>query len=121
MDIPIVEVGHGIANRFPDRIEINKHLRKYPRLLKAILEHERSHADGGYSKKDFMLDFTTPSKASTWDILKFMVKHPSAFTQVLPIYWTKRTGIVYDINLFILYGIMVGIFTGVILVGVKFL
>ncbi|KKM69074.1 hypothetical protein LCGC14_1454450, partial [marine sediment metagenome] len=28
--IPIVNVNHGIANRFADCIEVNKHLHNYP-------------------------------------------------------------------------------------------
>jgi len=35
----IVEVDYGIANRFNDRIEINKNLKDYPKLRKAILLH----------------------------------------------------------------------------------
>ena len=106
--IPIVEVDSALANRFKDRIEINRHLKKYPKLYDAILEHELEHTDNTFSKKDLILDLTG-TKINYWDLLKFMVTHPRSFKQLSPIITSKRDGvtkIIYDINQIIIYLIL---------------
>jgi heme/copper-type cytochrome/quinol oxidase subunit 2 len=36
-------------------------------------------------------------------ILKFMLKHPKSFLQMMPIYIQKGKGLVYDINLLLMF------------------
>ena len=117
----IIEVDYGIANNFGNFIEINKNLKKYPHLLLPILKHELSHTDKFFSLKDFKLDFYEDNQINTFDMLKFMFKHPKSFTQVLPIYWTKKKGFVYDLNLIVMYLMMVFVFMGTIYFGLKYL
>jgi len=119
--LPIVEIDRGIANNFGTYIEINKHLRKYPNLLNHILEHEFSHTNKLVSFEDFKLDFIQPSKVNSFEMFKFMIKHPKSFTQLLPFYWTRKNGFVYDFNLIVMYLIMVFVFTLTIYLGGKYL
>ena len=117
----IVEVNHSIANRFSNYIEINKNLKKYHKLLKPILKHELSHTDEAWSVKDFKLDFFSSSGVNQWELMKFMFKYPRSFYQLLPILYSKKKGFIVDLNLLIMYFIMVGVFSLTIFVGVKFL
>jgi hypothetical protein len=48
----------------------------------------------------------------SWEILKFMWKYPKSISQFLPFYFSKKHGFVYDINLIIIY-LMVIIAIGV--------
>ena len=109
----------GLANRFSDCIELNKNLKKYPHLLKPILEHELSHTDKTFSIEDLKLDFTKNDKINEWDKIKFMFKYPKSLTQLLPIYWKKGKGFVYDLNLILMYLIYVAVFMSVIYFGCK--
>jgi hypothetical protein len=114
--IPIVEVDYALANRFNDRIEINRYLKKYPELYHQILQHEMEHTDSTFSKKDLLLDLTG-TKINYWTLLKFMVGHPRSFYQLSPVIISKRgdvSKIVYDINQIIIYFILLcAIGTGV--------
>ncbi len=105
--IPIVNVNHGIANRFADCIEVNKHLHNYPKLYYPIIRHELEHTDNkGFTFKDFKHDINSEHKIDRIQLLKFMFKHPKSFTQILPIYYTRKRKFVVDINLFIAYSVM---------------
>ncbi len=117
----VIEVNHSLANRFNGYIEINKNLRKYPKLLEPILNHELQHTDKAFTWKDFKLDFFSNSKVNQWDLLKFMFKYPSSFFQLLPILYSKKKGFIVDINLLIMYITMLGVFILTILFGVKYL
>jgi len=120
-NLPIVEVGHGIANNFGTHIEINKHLRDYPHLLKPILEHEFAHTNKAVSMEDFKLDFMMTQAIQYRQLFNFMIKHPKSFTQFAPFYWTRKKGFVYDFNLMVMYLIMVGVFGSTIYLGVKYI
>lgn len=117
----IIEVNHSIANRFDGYIEINKNLKKYPHLLKPILEHELSHTDKTWSLHDFKLDFLSNSNVNQWDLIKFMFKHPSSFLQLSPILYSKKKGFIIDINILLMYFIMLSVFVSTIYFGVKYL
>ena len=104
----IREVSYGIANNFGTYIEVNKHLKEYPRLYYAILDHELSHTNKkGFTKEDFLLDIS-PSNVNYLKLIVFMIRHPKSLTQFLPIYYQKKE-IVYDINMLIAWGVMLGI------------
>ena len=117
----IIEVSHSIANRYSDHIEINKNLKKYPELLKPILEHEMSHTDKSWSFQDFKLDFFSKSKVNFFSLIKFMFKHPASFLQLSPIIYSKKNGLILDKNLLIMYSIMFLVFLITISVGVRYL
>lgn len=96
-------VKHGIANNFGTYIEMNEKLKLYPRLHIRLLKHELGHTDKpGFTKQDFMHDVMDDS-IGTWEIMKFMIRHPSAFSQLMPFYKSGKT-IVYDINMMIAWG-----------------
>lgn len=101
-------VSHGLGNNFGDSIELNKHLLEYPEIHDVILKHELSHTDKFFSLKDLKLDLTQ-SDINSFDIFKFMIRHPLSFTQLLPFYWTRKHGFVYDLNLILIYLFLVGI------------
>ncbi len=117
----IIEVDHSLANRFDGYIEINKNLKKYPKLLEPILNHELAHTDKSFTWKDFKLDFFSNSKVNQWDLLKFMFKYPSSFLQLSPILYSKKKGFIVDINLLIMYTTMFVVFILTIIFGVKYL
>lgn len=106
-NLPIIEVDHGIANRFSDHIEINKNLKNYPDIMKAVLGHELSHTDAVWSWEDFKLDMFTTQVPPT-RMAQFIIQNPKAITQLLPIYYTKGQ-LIYDINLGIIYLIFGGL------------
>ena len=114
-------VNTGIANNFDTHIEINENLKKYPNLLEPILKHELSHDKGRWSKKDFKLDFFSKSGVNSMELFKFMFKHPKSFSQLLPVIYRKKKGFIIDINLLIMYLIMITIFVVTISVGSKIL
>lgn len=120
-ELKIIEVNHGIANNFGTEIEINKNLRKYPHLLKPILEHEFAHTDKAVSWEDFKLDFMLPKALHYKELFQFMIKHPRSFSQFLPIYYSRTRGLVYDFNMMVMYLMFIGVFVGTIYFGVKYL
>ena len=92
-------VDYGVANNFGDYIEMNKNLKQYPKLYKPILAHELKHSKGGLTMEDVRNDFLQKSNVNSWSLFKFMFTHPKSLTQVLPFYYTRSKGFVYDINL----------------------
>jgi hypothetical protein len=117
MKISYVE--YGLGNNFGDEIELNVNLQKYPKLHQSILHHESKHTNRFISKQDLSNDLLG-QKVNSWDILKFMVKYPKSFTQLLPCYWSKKWGFVYDINMFIIYGFLISVIGVIIFIGMKF-
>ena len=104
--IPIIAVSHGIANRFEDCIEVNKHLIDYPKLYFPIIRHELEHTNSLFSWEDFKHDINSERKVDQIQLLKFMFKHPKSFTQILPFYYSTKRRFVFDINLCIVYSAM---------------
>ena len=120
--LKIIYRNYGIADRFPDNvIELNKHLKKWPTLHKALIQHEAKHTNRkGFTKKDLVHDLSTPNQISTWKMMKFIIAHPFSLVQFVPIYWTKKRGIIIDYNLIIIWGVVffitfLGLFFGNIL------
>lgn len=100
--IPVYYVKHSIGNNFGSEIELNIHLKEYPELHDKVLQHELQHTDKLFTKKDLMMDMFSKDIGSL-TMLKFMLKYPRSFSQLLPLYWSKKHGFVYDINLIIMY------------------
>lgn len=97
----------GIANYFPDEdiIEVHKELIKYPKLYYPILKHEVGHDDSIFNLKDFKHDLLPTEKVDQFELFKFMFKHPKTFTQLLPLTWSLKRGLIVDINMSIIYSI----------------
>lgn len=108
--MPIKYVEWGLANNFGTHIEMNKELLNYPKLYDSILRHEIGHTDNHFTWYDLKHDL----KGTEYPLamLKFMVKHPKSLTQLLPLYWSKNKGIVYDLNLSLIY-----VFFGIVITG----
>jgi hypothetical protein len=99
-----------VANNFGSFIEINKDLLQYPQLLAPILQHELSHSDKSWSFHDFKVDFFESTSIKRLELLKFMLKRPRTWIQLLPFYWTPSKGFIVDINKTIIYSILLSIF-----------
>ena len=95
-------VSTGLANNFGDTIELNENLLKYPELHYDILSHEYRHTDKLFTLHDLQVDLTEHS-VNPIEVLKFMFRYPKSFTQLLPFYFSKKHGFVYDINLTLIY------------------
>lgn len=118
----IIEVDWGMANRFSDgTIEINKHLRKEnPKLYRSILRHELKHTDETFSWDELKHDLINDEKTSPWQFLKFMIRHPKSITQLLPFYYSTKRGFVLDLNLSLMYLVLIIIIGGALTIGLKF-
>ena len=112
METKIIYVDYGIANNFGEFIEVNKNLKKYPHLLHPILKHELSHTNKFFTLHDLKIDLV--QNVNSWDMLKFMIKHPRSFSQLLPIYFDKKKGFIYDVNLILIYVFMAICITGTV-------
>lgn len=103
-------VNNGVANRFefPDEeiIEMNWRLTMYPKLYRRVFEHELSHSDGDFKFKDLLHDMNS----RTPGLFKFMTKHISSWTQLLPFYWNReRKELVYDISSIVGWVMVIGV------------
>lgn len=98
-------VNHSIGNNFGSFIELNKNLLKYPKLHDSVLKHELKHTNKKFSKEDLLLDLGECG-FNNFKMLQFMLKHPKSFWQLIPIYHKKGIGIIYDLNLIIIYFVL---------------
>jgi len=99
----IIYTKYGIANFYEDHIELNHHLKENPKLEELVLKHELSH------KKEFDLKHEFDFKLGL-KLIFFIVKHPSTWVDFLPLQ-VKKEKIVFNLNLFLLYLMMIsGIF-----------
>ncbi len=118
----IVYRNYGIADRFDDgTIELNINLNDYPELKSSLIQHEIKHTNNPkLNKKDFLHDLSTRDKIRIVDLIKFMVRHPLALVQFLPIYYTKKRGLIKDNNLIVVYSFflivaLIAIYFGIII------
>ena len=92
--LQIILINHSIAFRIGHKVYINKALKSYPKLFKAILRHESEHTDG-FSWKDVKTDLTgdylgrlfTKNKDKRKlkkEYYKFIMKNPKALWQFSP-------------------------------------
>jgi hypothetical protein len=94
-------VNWGVANRFGEEIEMNVNLIEYPELFQDILKHELGHRKNKSFTADLKHDLNPRVNPS--EMIKFMLTHPKSLTQLFPVYFTKKKGFVYDINLSLIY------------------
>jgi hypothetical protein len=81
----IIEINHGIACRIENIIYLNKNLRKYPKLRKAIIEHEKAHSDN-FNMNDIKMDMSISHLANLKkEYYSFILHNPSSFTELLPV------------------------------------
>lgn len=91
----------GLANSFETHIEINERLKKDKRLRDYIVKHEIGHSDKFDLKHEFDIDWKImPS------LILFVLKNPVTWIDFLPIQ-IKKKRIIYDVNLLILYGLII--------------
>ena len=86
-----------------------------------MIQHELSHSNEAWSIKDFKLDFVSNNNLNHWELLKFMLKHPKSFYQLLPVTYSKGKFRSYDINLLVMFLSMILVFTLTIYFGLKYL
>jgi hypothetical protein len=110
-------VNHSIGNNYGDLIELNEGLKTYPRLLKQVLNHELGHTKEGF-KKNFLHDLTE-NKVSNKELLSFMLHYPKSLYQFRPFFWHKKYGFVYDVNLIIIYLVMILIIASAFVIAIK--
>ena len=96
----IVYVKNGLANFYPDRIEVSIDLKKNRKLLEYVLEHEQGHKEGF----DLIHDFSFKGIK----LIPFMLTHPRTWIDFSPIQF-KKGELIYDLNMIIQYGILVGL------------
>ena len=83
-DYLIRKINHGIACRIGNVIYYNKKLEKYPKLLEAIILHEKKHTSG-LSTKDILMDLRNDEISSMKrEYYKFILQNPSSLTELLP-------------------------------------
>ncbi len=104
----IIYRNYGIADRFDNNvIELNKHLKKYPDLHKSLIQHEARHTNNQrFNRKDLEHDLSTPNQIKTWKLTKFIIRHPLSLIQFVPVYWTKKRGLIVDYNLIAGWGVL---------------
>ena len=117
----IEESNWGIANRFEDCIEINRNLKKLPKLYYPILRHELQHTDEIFSISELKHDLLPTEKVKQWDLLLFMIHNPKSLTQLLPFYYSKKRGFHLDINMSLVWLVMLGVIGSVIFFTLKYL
>ena len=103
--LKVIYRNYGIADRFEDgTIELNRNLNDYPELKNALIQHEIKHTNNPkLNKKDFLHDLSTQDQIKTWDMMRFMFRHPLSLVQFIPIYYTKERGLIKDKNLMVIY------------------
>lgn len=103
----VIFVNHSIGNNYGDLIELNENLKKYPNLLKSVLNHELGHTKGDF-KSNFLHD-VQESSVSNKELISFMLHNPKSFYQFRPFYFHKKYGFVYDLNLIIIYIFLISV------------
>jgi hypothetical protein len=81
----IKDIDYGIAFRIKDTIYLNKNLKKYPKLRKALIKHEREHTNK-LTKKDIWIDLTGKHLSNVKkQYYLFILREKRAWYQFLPI------------------------------------
>lgn len=119
--IKIREIDYGLAffvtSKKKSWIELNKHLKKYPKLRRKIFKHEMGHVRNHRQNKNILHDFWWDTKSlfdvkGGWEIAKFSCKHPRAFMANSPVFYeNKRWSVNWFmafVNLIIISGVIMG-------------
>lgn len=95
-----LELGYsdwGIASRIDRHIILNRNLLRYPDLLLSIVKHEIDHSNS-YNVQDFISDIAIKQKG----LWKFVLRHPKALSQFIPV-GRYKTYLWIDWTLMIIY------------------
>jgi len=86
MTFNIQEVNYGIASRVGDTIYINKRIKGYDMgLYMSLIEHEEKHSNT-FTIEDIKSDFINNElRNSKAQYYKFVLTHPSSWTEFLPL------------------------------------
>lgn len=102
MGLQICKSKWGIASRVGNTIYVNQELEKYPKLYKAILNHEKKHTSK-WNLSDLKLDLSGKDLIDhKKEYYKFILLHPKSWVQFIPV--CKQDGIwQVDLSLIIFY------------------
>jgi len=114
--LKVIHIDQGVANRIGSDIEIHQDLINHPRLYSAILNHELDHTDKSFSWHDFKIDLFRKPGLSYFQLAKFMITRPNTWVQLVPIYYHKTRGWVFDLNLLVIYSIYIVSYIGLLVV-----
>lgn len=79
-------IGYTICDKKPLYIELNKNLKKYPKLRKKVIKHELMHWNSKGWFEDFKIDFYEIfNLKGNYELFKFQLRHPKAFLSNSPI------------------------------------
>ncbi len=101
----IIEINHSIAyfneTDTHSYIEINKHLKKYPKLYAKVLCHEKEHASTEGFWPNILIDIKDLLDMPKQIMLfGFMLRHPSSIRSMIPIFFENKR---VSVNWFMLY------------------
>jgi hypothetical protein len=98
-------IDYGLGYNEDGVIKINKCLREDYKVFEEVLAHEKNHAQGEFTLGDLWHDIKPFSFRTMW----FMLKHPSTWWCISPVWW-NGTDVCVDVSsmLFIGIGLMVG-------------
>lgn len=116
----IKEVNSGIANYFYDDkenfIEVNKNLKKYPRLYRSVIAHELEHAKSKNKYIDVKIELKEMFNPKEFlEMFMFSLKHPRAFLQLSPILKNHRGHYSKDNFVLMMYLVFIILFGGLII------
>lgn len=102
MSYKIKYIDYGTGNRVGNTIYLNRNLKKYPKLHKAILKHEKNHTSG-WGLKDFWFDIRNKEIIGLKkEFYKFVLTHPRSWINYSPV--MKLNGIIaFDVSLFLFW------------------
>lgn len=96
-------IGSCISDKNRKWIELNKNLKKYPKLFKKVLKHEILHYKSKNKHIDFKIDLFDKTPKGLW---KFIIKNPKALTEFLPMWFDHKGRLVPNYFLCLMYGLM---------------
>lgn len=77
-------LNHGIASRIGNTLYVNIELKKWPKLCKALIKHEKAHSSG-FCWEDIRIDFKGKYiRGFKKEYYFFILKNPRALTQFFP-------------------------------------
>ncbi len=103
-------INRGLAYQYGRTIEINPVLKKYPRLYKQALEHEKRHLNAKSWIEDFYIDLGCFSQLWDKESWKFDLKNPKQSIQSSMPIWFDKSGFCYSSFLIGLWSAMLIIF-----------
>lgn len=104
----IRKINHGIACRIGNTIYYNYRLEKYPRLLEAILKHEKRHSTG-LTGEDILMDLWNKEISSMKrEYYRFILQNPSSLTELMPC-WKYEGRLVFNPLISVFWLVTIGL------------